>query len=296
MIAAMRLRELLRGWRRYPLPDGLLLLPPVDGVGKVKAQERAPVRRMKDVVDETVARMPAEYQSSVRVGPLVRFPTYEGEHAGLLTLSARLGPGPWERTIGMVVGDERYVLVSGTVFAPERGPQIREIVELMTRGWYMALGESRRRRFVFDPPAGWPALAGHHATRYYHPEYPRIVSSITVHDARPAQGSESEAIDRMLFVDTWTGERDPPTPPAPLMSRSNLSGTLTRTTGVQDGFRAAALRAAYSDNRFSYVLQLDTRMDALTDSVPVFEAVVRSVQPVPMATRRSEEPLSPWAD
>src|SRR5262249_19562854 len=150
------------------------------------------------------------------------------------------------------------------------------------RGCYLGLGENRRRRYAFDPPRGWPALAAHHATLYLHPEYPKVVSSITVHDARPAAGSQAEAVDRMLFVDTWSGLRDPATPPTPLISRAGLQGQLTRITGVQDGFRSAALQAAYADSRFSYVLQLDARIDAVPESLPIFGEVVSSVQPVPV--------------
>src|SRR5262249_23644190 len=133
----MRIRDLLTGWRRQPIAGGMVLSPPVEGIGKVKVTEGSPLRRMRDVVDELIAKVPPELQSSVQVGPLVRFPTHEGEHAGMLTLAIHMPRGPMERTLAMVVGDERYALIVGTVMAQEYFAQFREIVDLMTRSWFM---------------------------------------------------------------------------------------------------------------------------------------------------------------
>ena len=293
----VRITNLLTGWRRELVFDGLLLTPPVAGIGTVEIVERAPLRRMKDILDEVARRVPAA-GAVAQIGPLIRFATHEGEHAGLATVSAVTPEGPVRRIIGMVAGDDRYVLVDGTVVAPEYFAQFREIVELLTRNSFLALGEIRRRRFEYDrPPSDWQVLGHHHATRYYHPSYPRVVSVITVHEARPVQATETEAIDRMLFLDTANlADRDPPTTPTPLLSRANLAGQLVRMTGFVSGTRMTLLRAVFTDSRFTYPIHLDTTSAALKDSLPVFSSVVTSARPVPTWAPKHPSSVMEWVD
>jgi hypothetical protein len=293
----MRIRDLLTGWRHQAIVDGIQLLPPVEAIGRVRAVERAPLRRMKDIVDGFIKDVPRALVPSVRVSPLVRFATDEGENAGMLSISVDTPEVPLERTLGLVVGDTSYALITATVAAPEYVTQFREIVELMTRGWFMCLGEHRRRRYLYDPPAGWHAIPAHHATRYYHPAYPKVVAAVTVHDARPTQVTDAELLDRMLFVETWRGlERDPPTAPTPLQSQYDLTGQLTRITGVQGGQRMVTLQGVYTDTRFTYILQLDAKMDALKDSLPSFSNTVLSARPVPAWAPKKPSSLIQWVD
>ena len=183
----MQLVNMLSGWAKMPMADGIVLVPQEDRRPVVFASTNAAVHCVASA-SSCPKSSPACPSITPRCkwGPLQRIVTHEGEHAGILTLTAKTQDGgPAERTIGIVLGDDSYALIDGAVIKPERFAEVRKMVQLITEGFFLGLGEHRRRRFQFQPPAAG-ALGRVHTSRYYHPQYPREPAIITVHDTRPA--------------------------------------------------------------------------------------------------------------
>jgi hypothetical protein len=216
-----------------------------------------------------------------------------------VTLTAKTQDGgPAERTIGIIAGDDSYALVDGAVIKPERFAEVRQMVQLITEGFFLGLGEHRRRRYLFQPPSGWRGLGRVHTTRYYHPQYPREPAIITVHDTRPAAVTVSEVTDRLLFQDFTGGiDRDPPVPPTPIVARSGLAGQIVRISGRHPGGRHLAfVQATLVDSRFSYTIVLETTVEALPKHMPTLTEMVMSITPVPLRKTQSASALIAWAD
>lgn len=297
---AMQLVNMLSGWAKMPMADGIVLVPQEGPpAGGIRIHERCrPLRRFSAILTDIIAGLP-EHHTSLQIGPLQRLVTHEGEHAGLITLTAKTQDGgPAERTIGIILGDDSYAMVDGAVIKPERFAEVRQMVQLITEGFFLGLGDQRRRRYFFTPPSGWRGLGRVHTSRYYHPQYPREPAIITVHDTRPATVTVSEVTDRLLFQDFTGGlERDPPAPPTPIVARSGLAGQIVRISGHHpSGRHLAFVQATLVDSRFSYTIVLETTVEALPKHLPTLTEMALSIVPVPPRKTQSASALIAWAD
>lgn len=295
----MQLLNMLSGWAKLPMADGIVLVPQGGPqAGGIRIHERVrPLRRFSAILGDILAGLP-EYRASMQLSPLQRLTTFEGEHAAIVTLSALHAGRPVERTIGLIAGDDSYAMVDGAVVDPERFAEVRQMVQQITEGFYLGLGDLRRRRYFYRPPVGWRGMGRVHTTRYYHPDYPREPAIITVHDTRPSTVTVSEVTDRLLFQDFTGGlVRDPPVPPTPIVAASGLAGQIVRITGRHpSGRNLAFVQATLVDSRFSYTIVLETTVEALPRHLPTLTEMVTSISPVPPRRTQGASALICWAD
>lgn len=296
----MRLLNLISGWIKLPMADGIQLLPPGGReIGMIRIREKVrPLRPLRAIVDAAIAEAP-EYKDTIEIGPLQRLITVEGEHAGIVTIAARARNGqPVERTLGIVAGDDFYALIDAPVGNAEHFATFREMVKLIAENYFLGLGEKRRRRFFYDPPVGWHGIGRAHATRFYHPEYPRHPAIITVFDARPAAVTIAEATDRILFLDFTGGlERDPPEPPAPVITGKGLQGQAIKISGLHPGGRRVVyVQVTLTDSRYAYITHLETIPDALEVNSEPFVNVLNSIETVPLPPKGAVSELIQWSD
>jgi hypothetical protein len=277
----------IAGWRRRSIVDGLLIVPP-DGIeqGALRVRERQrPLRPLR-------ALLPA----GAEIGPLERFTTVEGEHAGLIAFTDGAGG---RRAVAMIIGDDSYTLIEGATREPARASWFLELVRTIARFYPLGLGERRRRRYLYQPPPGWQALA--HATfvRWLHPEFPRASGRITVHDAESSEPTVPGAVQRFLFVDESSFvEKDAPIKPAAFRTAFGLDGLITRTTGrAADRTARTLIKAVFKDKLYAYVVQLDCRTEQWQEQVPAYVALVRSIEPVPEPTvKESVQQFVHWSE
>jgi hypothetical protein len=306
----VRFIELIRGWTRYQMADGVVLVPPAgSSAGAVRIREaRRPLLPLRTIIASIVSEL-SEGKSGPFAVPLAvskvrRLFTSEGEHAALFTISAQR-PGAKEgevsqqRIIGIVLGDDCYTQIDGAAESPQEITACREIVTFLTEHYFQGLGGDRRRRFEYAPPAGWAAVRRSHGTSYYAPGYPKRPAIITTYLTRPTTTSVPELMDRMVFMDALVGvQRDKEEPPRPLQATAGLSGQLHRITGRHPVagpvvFHQATLR----DSRFTYIVDLQSTEGTEAETLPVFLETARSVQPIPAnQTHASSGLLIQWAE
>ena len=154
---------LLSTWRRRWFADGLVLTAPDGCTLRIRTDQR-PLRPFHELVGSK-----AELQ---------RFITVEGEHAGMIAIAA-------DRVVAMVLADASYVLIEARTIDTAREAWLRDLVHTVARFYPLGLGQPRRRRYMYKPPAGWQPLARPSCAVWLAPDYPRASGRITVFDARP---------------------------------------------------------------------------------------------------------------
>jgi hypothetical protein len=260
---------LIASWHRRWLADGVLISPG-DANGdwlRIRTRQR-PLRAFRDVLGDA------------EVGPLERFATVEGEHAGLVVVQA-----PDEaRIVAMIVADDSYVLVEARSANRERSDWLRDLVRTVVRFYPLGLGNPRLRRYVYRPPAGFQALQRAGSVCWLSPEFPHISARITAYDARPLKWFAPGAVDRLLFVDENPfAEKDSPIAPTRVTSPVvGLAGRAMRATGrARDGTPIAQVKTVLQDAYYYYAVQLDVRAAEWEAFVPTYEDVLRTIEPVP---------------
>jgi hypothetical protein len=173
------------------------------------------------------------------------------------------------------------VLVEGRSPDRARGAWIRDLVRTVARFYPLGLGSPRRRRYGYLPPPGWQAVPRSGCVVWLDPEFPRASGRITVHDARPMKWHAPGAVDRFLFVDENPfATRDAPRPPVVLTEP--IPGQAVRASGrTSDGTAIGQLKVQLADETYLYIAQLDSKLVEWDPLLPVFEDVVRSIEPVP---------------
>jgi hypothetical protein len=293
--------NLLGGWTRRQLADGLLLFPPgghAVGALRIKQQVR-PLQRIRELIDEAVAELPPGLLG-VELSPVYRSASFDGEYTARVTLSARAPTGERvERTIGLVLGDEHYARIDAVVQKEDQFEHFRVAVERLLQNYSLGLGDERRRPFLYTPPPGWQGYRIGFATRYLPPDFPRRYAMLTVFAAKPAELTPPLLQDRQLFEEvTGELERDPPQPDRKVSSAAGLGGNLTRVSGRLPGGPAVFIdQVVLLDTRFVYPLRLESRAPLLEEHRAIFSDVVRSVQPLPHS-RKSEGAVAlvQWSD
>ncbi|MCA9678027.1 MAG: hypothetical protein H6708_28160 [Kofleriaceae bacterium] len=278
------LPNILPGWQVRYLADGVALSPP-PGVarGGMRIRERIqPLARARDVV--ATARDQMAGFGALTVSPLETFPTCEGEYAAVCTIAATGGPRPYERTIGLVWGDYAYTQIDGGTDDDAAFAQYRQGVRDLTYYHALGLGEQRRRRFAYAPPPGWRGYPRGLITEWYAPGFPADHGFISVFPARAGGDTAAAELDRLLHEMSWFGfARDALDEPEPIGSDDGLTGHAWRPvgrfgTGPTLHFEVAVLH----DDRFTYVLRLESDDAGLAGHRDAFAAMIRSVRHLPV--------------
>jgi hypothetical protein len=285
------LPDLLRGWSRHIIAEGLVLIAP-DGPASAAVQvfeQRRPLRPLREIVAETVAGMAAPLRAGARVGPVELFDTIEGEHGGAVTITSLLPSGERVlRTLAMLLADDAYALIDGVVAQPALEAPTAALVRAVARNYFLALGSDRRRPCYHDLPEGWYAARRAHATLLHDPTCAAVIQ---VFDARPTSLGVPDSCDRMLFVDSPDlADAEPPGEAQRVRSAHGLAG-------ARRAFRGHAKtlhRVTMTDDRYVYVAQLEAPDDKIEGCLPDFLSVVTSLRPVPRPVKT--EALTHWVE
>jgi hypothetical protein len=299
----MRLFNLIAGWQRRYFSEGVVLLPPGGyATGAIIIRERVtPLRSVKAAIAHRLAALTPAVAGSARIQHAERFVTVEGEYATTAWVSSTSGAGePLELQFGFVFGDRTYAEVYAVVSRTDRTEHFRELVTLLTRSYYLGLGSTRSRRYLYTPPAGWRGWSGAHATHWYHPQYPKVHGIVHVFDTKPAVIDMPTSVDRLLFLDYLnTLELDPPEPGKTVSPPNGLVGTLLRHTGIDPaGNRRCAYQATLLDQRFHYTSQLEASKEHDDELLLLFLRLLESIKPLPQpeAGAQHTSAVIHWAD
>jgi hypothetical protein len=288
------------GWSRKWMADGFMLFPPEGrSVGGLRVQDRIrPLRTVRHLVDHAV-KEGAVFINDIQVGKLRKLVTLEGEYACIITMAGRRkGDGlPVERTLGLVFAEDFFSRVDGIMQLQEQFESFRGRIEAITRNLSLGLGAVRRRRFLYTPPAGWQGLARTFRSDWIPHDYPRDNAMIQVFHAKPFTDAPKPqvAFERMLREDLGHGLQVEPYEPAQPIEKhpGELWGEITRVTGhYPGGPRMHFDLAVLADERFLYVLRLESDDAKLTEHRAVFRALVDSVRPLPAPSEQHESAAS----
>jgi hypothetical protein len=229
---------------------------------------------------------------SLAVSPVELLTTAEGEYAALVTLAFRKGEDAYERTIGLVWGDFFYSQIDAGTGDPRSFERFRRAARDLTYYHSLGLGELRRRRFRYTPPTGWPGYPRRLVTEWHHPGFPNEHGLIAVYPARPVHGTDAGELDRVLHEMSWFGfERESLDGPEAVFTDHKLTGVRWRPVGrYEGGPRLFYDVVVLQDERFGYVLRLETQEAGLEAHRKVFDAVVRSVRPLPTPAPPADVP------
>ena len=253
------------GWTVTPCEGGLALVPaggPALGVFRYLERLR-PVRPVSALVADV--RDPAGWHETSRTA-IERLVTREGEYGAFVACTGLIDETRCERTFGFVFGDDHVARLTAICFQPDAFASFRELVRHFVVGDAQLLGV-RRRRYLYQPPAGWQPLASLFHTTWIAPGHPKIPASILVMPAVPRLPGLKEG----LVIDA-AGIADPTDmflePPRELPPREGLRIDLFR-------LRGDISLVVLEDDRFTYAVRGDG-----ADLAPLM-ALVDSIEPIP---------------
>lgn len=282
------------GWTFAAEGEALVLTPKAHDVpGVIRYVERKrPLLAFDDLVlaEAAAAGFPVDAVEDVEL--LV---TDEGEYGLVFNLRG----AAMQRTVACVLGDDFYASISGEPRRAEHAALFAATVRsLALRDCHMQA--VRRRRFLFDPPAGWqPSPAGLFHTIWTR-EHEEGGGAITVYPALPlSAGDIVESLVRQS-ADGFTVDRS--SGPIAASSAAGLSGDLLELVGGRGATTACRDLAVLQDDRFAYAVCLDSPATSHPRNRAAFAAVVASIQPIPrprgaraFAANTSVDAVSHWA-
>jgi hypothetical protein len=283
--------ELLDGWTRAPAVNGVVLTPPPGVIARIRLHDREPPRPLRALVAALGTNLPAGARFELVDGPRPLV-TVEGEHAAFLSGVVRLGEAEVQRTVGVIITDERFAIVDGQVETRAHFDEVRRIVETLTRGYCLGLGAPRWRSTFYTPPPGWQGLPRVRAHLWLAPGYPRPPATIQVFHARPRLYTPAVAQHRLVYEDVGAdlARVAAPTPAPP--TRSGLNGQTAEF--ARDSSRV--INIAYEDKRYIYLLRLETDAAHRAAHLPIFHAVAQSLAPVPDPASAEPAAIGHWLD
>jgi hypothetical protein len=288
----------IAGWRRIFLADGLVLIPP-EGVRAGSIRVRAKVRplvRAETMLAALTGQIPPSY-TGVTVDKPLRMHTIEGEYALLFHVTARQGSQSFQRTAGMILGDDSFDTVDGVSTVPDQFADVRGAVETLVYSYSLGLGERRRRRYFYKLPPGWSGIARPRSTVWLPPDFPANKAMITVFDARPATLTPPLVQDRALWEDLSGDFKQEERPPQfPVMNRHQLGGRVVILSGQYPGAKRELIHnAALFDDRHIYFSRLESTEEQLTANRAAFATIVESIEPLPVGDSNPAT-LIHWAE
>lgn len=275
----------LSGWRRILLADGVVLTSPDgpdSGTIRIRTHE-TPLRTIPELIAGIRSRLPPSF-TDVQVGDVELLHTHEGEFAALFPISATSGAATVHRTIGLIFGDDHFAAIDGASVKADQTERVRGAVRRLTTHYSLGLGDTRRRPYLYDVPAGWQGVRLHRSVVWFAPGHPRAFGQITVFDARPGTVTHDHLQDRMLLEDlSQDFTPGPPQAPIQVVTKGGLRGQITIVNGeVAGGGLRIVHTCALNDGKTLYMLRLETDEAHLAAHRGVFMDVVHSVKPMPV--------------
>jgi hypothetical protein len=172
------------GWKLEHLPEAIVLTHPRGkDAARIHYRERAGrPQRIGLLAREIVSAWPNMFVSSF--GPIERLVTNEGEVAALVATSGTLGNRPVQLELGFVLADDFFNSSMATIFDPSLAAEVRAELREIVQQDNLSLG-IRRRRFQYQPPAGWQPVRRSLAVEWIPPGFPAHQSSVVIYPANP---------------------------------------------------------------------------------------------------------------
>jgi hypothetical protein len=285
------------GWVRHHGVHLVTLYPP-EGGGRIRCYERVrPLRRMSELVTFVVERDPAFRIAAVRdAAPLV---TSEGEHGAWVRVVGTRDGAPSTRFVGAVFAEDFAAVIDALVVDPARTGRLEAIASELVLGLSLGLGV-RRRRYLYQPPAGWRALPSGLVAHWYPPGFPSDPTTLAVAPAEPSSDGVSAVFEGFLASEVERGHAlDGPYDDAELVTDAGLRGRrwsmAMRTAGPgEPSYRDLA---AFAAPPYAYSMRMETGAGRLAEHRATFTAVARTIAPVPAPGERHAMALAtPPAD
>lgn len=267
--------------------DNACVLTPPEGprAGEIRYSQRVqPLRSIRALAEEIRALTPDLRDAAVTAPELLI--TAEGEYAALVCLSGRRAGKPLLHHIGAVFADDSVAVLDALALTPSLFERFGQVARHLLYYDKLNLGV-RRRRFLFDPPAGWQALVRGLESCFYPPDFPRNPATLIVPPAAPRDGSPNEVLSQLVERYKKKGVRiELAAEPEPVTSDYGLHGKAFCLYGREPG-KPPLIRdvLVLADARYLYSLVLES-----TESAPraalqgVLPQVARSVRPIPVPT------------
>jgi hypothetical protein len=287
-------------WTRRITAEGVVFYPP-EGRQRafMRVRERVtPLRTLREIRAEQLARMSQE--GTARLGEVKRITTAEGEHGVVYSVYLEDPPSTAEIVVGLAFGPDFYTCIEGLVAAPELADLMRHTVEYVVRTMPLGLGDVRQRRYCYSTPDGWQPVVKPHSVSWYPRDFPKHRAVIRVFDAVPAKVTPSIVLQRRLFSDPQNdlSSISDATLFECLTDRGLAGGYEVQRGTWVDGVPSAMVRVSLHDTHYSYTLRLEASEPFIDASRTLFDAIVRSIEPVPLppvVTNESDQ-LIHWAE
>lgn len=274
------------------LPGGFVLVPPAPPGGEPPAELRysqgsRPVLPAAEVAREVLVHQP-EFTAEAHSRPELGI-TAEGEYSALVRVRGRLGPRPALHLIGAVYGDESMNVLDALVVEAAALPMVAQAVRALLYAERLGLG-LRKRRFLYEPPAGWQARRSGLVSRYFPPDYPRRSATLVVHPAMPRDSSEETVLLTLLGTYQQRGFTVAALSAAePVTSDFGLHGKAFCLVGSFPGKPELTCDLlVLADARYLYALIAESSAAAdRAELHGLLPAVARSVRPIPTPAVRA---------
>jgi hypothetical protein len=267
LLASLYLPE---GARFEALPHGFAFVFD-DPTTRIDVYERlTPLRRAREIFDSALG-MPTTI-------PFRECTTRDGEPAALLGIASNARHG----LLGIAFGDDSYRLVVGHTTDVTRAGEIAACVRRLVLELPLGLGDERRRRFRYSPPAGWRSLTRHGLiTEWFAPKFPSNPTMITVFPSSPMRELPSRAFDRNMHEMRWSGFAETSKSGPFTLSVPQLLAEEMHLVGTwRDGKPAHIDIVVLHDNARMYMLRLDHDGTRTDENRAVLHALAASVQPI----------------
>lgn len=288
-----------QGWHGRRVADGVLFQPS-DGPERAVIHYRERVRPLAPLHELAAAAYPDGAFLTAEAEPPEVLATMEGEHALLVTSRQPDRGRAAQRDLGLVLSEDFYSSIAALWLRPEDFAAGTAMVRDLLRADTQLLGE-RRRRFLYEAPAGWQARARGLEAEWYPLAYPDDRAVITVWPATPLARTSAALLRASLegrdqaagFV--TEGEHGP----EPARSRAGLTGSAWVRLGHFPGQpRGACHLVALEDDRHLYAFRLETAgPDRQAAHAAALRQIVESACPLPPAgVGRAGPSMGHWAE
>jgi len=274
-----RTHQPILGWQRTLGERQLVLTTTASDAGTIRVTtDLAPLRPVSQLFDGFEA-------------PRV-ITTDEGEHA---VIAHRIDAGL--QSLAVVFGDVSYTRIDAESSEPELFDLFRATVDELAFSATLGLGSARWRRFYYEPPVGWRAIARPHATLWLSPACPRQYQVMYVFDARLRAAHESVYGLRMFETLPLEFFEAEPKGRAIYYAADDLEVHLNVYT-AQLAKPLKVLDAVVLSEDYAYPIRIECEATLLEDSIRVFDRVVATLRRVPNCRRRTGNiaAVSFWAE
>ncbi|MCE9573763.1 MAG: hypothetical protein K8W52_11465, partial [Deltaproteobacteria bacterium] len=227
------------------------------------------------------------------IEPLLLDATDEGEYLALASASGPAGL----HALGVVFGDTHVARIDARCTDPALFARFRAATHELTFAATLGLGAGRWRRFYYEPPPGWTAVARHRGALWISPACPRHYQVMRVFDARPPADNERPHGARMFETLSAEFDREPSKGPVSYWTADELECRVS-VYSAQLPNRAAPLKVldgVIVTDDYVYPIRMECDPDRLEDSMHVFERVVASFRRLPERRARIEADVSAMA-